>query len=68
MDNETFLDARELASRWGCHVQTLSRLRSRGEGPDFVKVKHPVRVLYRLTDVEKYEQANPHISFKSNGL
>jgi predicted site-specific integrase-resolvase len=45
----------ELADRWRISHRTLERWRWVGEGPAFLKVGG--RVLYRLEDVEAYEQA-----------
>jgi hypothetical protein len=45
----------ELAVRWKISHRTLERWRWTGEGPRFVKLGG--RVVYRLEDVEAYEQA-----------
>ena len=44
----------ELADRWGLSPRTLENWRWRGEGPPFVKIGR--KVVYRLLDVEAYEQ------------
>lgn len=44
----------ELSRRWNISHRTLERWRSIGQGPDFLKLGG--RVLYRLSDVEAYEQ------------
>jgi helix-turn-helix protein len=43
-----------LAKRWSVSVGHLANLRSAGEGPAYLKLGG--RVLYRLADVEIYEQ------------
>jgi len=45
----------ELARRWGLSHRTLERWRWLGEGPAFMKLGG--RVVYRLADVEAFEQA-----------
>ena len=45
----------ELAVRWKISHRTLERWRWTGEGPKFLKVGG--RVVYRLSDIEEYEQA-----------
>lgn len=57
-----YLDALELADRWGLHHQTLARWRRTNKGPEFVKVEHPTRILYKLSDVEAYESLNPNMA------
>ena len=57
-----YLDALELADRWGLHHQTLARWRRTNKGPEFVKVEHPTRILYKLSDVEAYENLNPNMA------
>lgn len=44
----------DLANRWKLSPRTLERWRWQGEGPRFVKLGG--RVVYRLEDVEAYEQ------------
>jgi len=44
----------ELAVRWRISHRTLERWRWTGEGPKFLKVGG--RVVYRLSDIEEYEQ------------
>lgn len=44
----------ELAARWRISHRTLERWRWTGDGPKFLKVGG--RVVYRLADVEEYEQ------------
>ncbi len=52
---ETHLNQLELAVRWGISHRTLELWRWTGEGPKFLKVGG--RVVYRLSDVEEYEQS-----------
>lgn len=47
------LNQRQLAERWRVSEATLERWRSEGIGPQFLKIHG--RVLYRLTDIESYE-------------
>ena len=61
MDKTQFLDAFQLAERWGIHPQTLARWRRKQEGPKFIKAQHPVRILYPIVEVEGYEQQNPFL-------
>jgi len=44
----------ELAVRWRVSHRTLERWRWTGEGPRFIKLGG--RVVYRLSDIEEYEQ------------
>ncbi len=44
----------ELAERWRISPRTLERWRWTGEGPKFLKVGG--RVVYRLADIDQYEQ------------
>ncbi|MCW5716294.1 MAG: helix-turn-helix domain-containing protein [Bauldia sp.] len=49
------INQRELAARWRISPRTLERWRWTGEGPRFVKLGG--RVVYRLADIEDFEQA-----------
>ena len=51
--SEQFLNQARLADRWHISPRTLERWRWKGEGPAFVKIGG--RVVYRLDDVEAYE-------------
>src|SRR5690606_28854390 len=51
----TCINQIQLAARWGISHRTLERWRWTGEGPKFVKLGS--RVVYRLSDVEEYEQS-----------
>jgi len=44
-----------LADRWVCSVARLQRWRTVGEGPPYLKTVG--KVLYRLKDIEAYEEA-----------
>ncbi len=44
----------DLAARWNISPRTLERWRWIGEGPPYLKIGG--RVVYRLEDVERYEQ------------
>jgi len=44
-----------LADRWVCSVARLQRWRTVGEGPQYLKIVG--KVLYRLKDIEAYEEA-----------
>ena len=45
----------ELAARWNISHRTLERWRWTGEGPKFIKLGG--RVIYRLADIEAFEQS-----------
>jgi hypothetical protein len=47
------INQRQLASRWDLSEATLERWRTEGIGPKFLKLQG--RVLYRLIDIEKFE-------------
>lgn len=49
------LNQRNLAQRWHISEATLERWRCEGSGPKFLKLSG--RVLYRLVDIEAYEEA-----------
>jgi hypothetical protein len=49
------LNQSELASRWRVSQRTLEAYRWRGEGPAYLKIRG--RVLYRLADIQGYEDA-----------
>lgn len=44
-----------LAERWYCSIARLQRWRSRKMGPPYVKIGG--RILYRISDIEAYEQS-----------
>src|SRR5690606_27873404 len=50
----TCINQIQLAARWGISHRTLERWRWTGEGPKFVKLGG--RVVYRLSNIEEYEQ------------
>ncbi len=50
------MNAATLAAYWDTSTGQLANLRSRGEGPPYIKLGS--RVLYRREDIEAYEAAN----------
>jgi len=61
----TCMNQLELAVRWGISHRTPERWRWTGEGPKFLKVGG--RVVYRLSDVEEYEQSIVRSSTSDRG-
>jgi len=59
------LSQTELATHWNISPRTLERWRWTGEGPRFVKLGG--RVVYRLSDIEEYEQAMIRSSTPAKG-
>lgn len=55
MNQDQFLKPEELAARWRTTPGTLKTQRYRRRGPAYTKVG--TSVLYKLADVEAYEQA-----------
>lgn len=53
---------KSLATRWDVSEATLERWRTEGIGPRFLKLQG--RVLYRLVDIESYEESCLSISTK----
>jgi hypothetical protein len=53
--SETCLNQIDLARRWRISPRTLERWRWLGEGPQYLKLGG--RVLYRVADIEAYEQS-----------
>jgi hypothetical protein len=50
------LTEKMLADRWVCSVARLQRWRTVGEGPPYLKIVG--KVLYRIKDIEAYEEAS----------
>jgi len=50
----------DLARRWSISPRTLERWRWTGEGPRYIKLVG--RIVYRLEDVETFENARVHDS------
>ncbi len=50
------LTEKMVANRWVCSVARLQRWRTVGEGPPYLKIVG--KVLYRLKDIEAYEEAS----------
>ena len=65
MQTRTCLNQTELAARWTISARTLERWRWTGEGPAFLKIGG--RVVYRLEDVQAYEQARQRHSTAERG-
>ena len=57
------LTQRELAERWRISEATLERWRSEGLGPQYLKLHG--RVLYRLVDIEAYEEVCIRVSARA---
>jgi hypothetical protein len=55
--DEKFLAPDELEARWGAVAGYTSELRSRGDGPRFVRLS-PRVIRYPLSEVRFYELAN----------
>ncbi len=55
---EEHLDSKQLARRWNMSHRTLDRWRWQGKGPRFIKIGG--RVVYRIKDIEEYENARLH--------
>jgi hypothetical protein len=53
--SETCLNQIDLARRWRISPRTLERWRWLGQGPRYLKLGG--RVLYRVADIEAYEQS-----------
>ena len=54
--NRELLTEKMLADRWVCSVARLQRWRTVREGPPYLKIVG--KVLYRLKDIEAYEEAS----------
>lgn len=50
------MNQKQLAERWGMSPKSLERWRCEGVGPRYLKLSS-ARVLYRLDDIEAYEEA-----------
>lgn len=55
MAHTKHLTPKDLAERWSLSVQTLANQRSAGRGPAYLRLSGN-RVVYRLQDIETYEQ------------
>ncbi len=49
------INQKQLAARWDMSEATLERWRSEGIGPQFIKLVG--RVLYRISDIEAFEES-----------
>lgn len=56
--NKNCLTTRELAARWGMSEFTLKDYRAKRKGPPYIKYKHNGRIVYQLTDIERFENEN----------
>ncbi len=65
MQTRTCLNQTELAARWTISARTLERWRWTGEGPAFLKIGG--RVVYRIEDVQAYEQSQQRRSTADRG-
>lgn len=54
----THLNQFELAKRWRMSQRTLERWRWQGIGPTYLKLG--MRIVYRISDVEAFEQRGAH--------
>lgn len=56
MENQNFLNQSDLARRWKLSPRTLERWRWEGFGPPHLKIGG--RILYRMSDVQAYEDGH----------
>jgi len=56
-------DQRDLANRWRLSPRTLERWRWERIGPSFLKIGG--RVVYRLSDIEEFEQSGVRASIET---
>jgi len=57
--NHKWLTPKELAARWGWHVNSLANQRARKQGPKFERIGRAV--LYCRQSVMHYELAHPEV-------
>jgi predicted site-specific integrase-resolvase len=62
---KVFINQIELSRRWSISPRTLERWRWLGEGPAFVKLGG--RVVYRMKEIEDYEQSQSRTSTTDQG-
>jgi hypothetical protein len=53
MTTTTHFDQQQLADRWSLSPKTMERWRVLGTGPKYIRL--PGKVIYRLCDIEAYE-------------
>ncbi len=53
---EHFIDQKNLSHRWGLSERTLERWRFERRGPRYLKLVG--KVIYRVEDIERYEEQN----------
>ena len=58
------LNQKQLAARWHLSEATLERWRTEGIGPKFLKL--PGRVIYRMMEIEAFEESCLTISTKTS--
>lgn len=58
MTDKTFLNQYELSKRWKISPRTLERWRWLGTGPRYHKIGG--RIIYRLEDIEAWEQSRSY--------
>lgn len=63
--DDVFLTADELSERWRLEITTLANMRSRGEGPPFLKLPSG-SIRYRLADILACERASTQGFFWQN--
>jgi len=58
------LTTKQLAKRWGLEPQTIRSWRLKGYGPQYVRLgdRKRGRVVYRLEDIQAWEQARTFTS------
>jgi hypothetical protein len=56
MQQEVLINQRTLSDRWSVSERTLERWRWRGHGPRYIKLGN--RVMYKLEDIEDYENVH----------
>lgn len=62
---KVFINQIELSRRWSISPRTLERWRWLGEGPAFVKLGG--RVVYRMKEIEQFEEAQARTSTTDQG-
>lgn len=62
------LTSNELADRWDYHPAHIRRLRSQGRGPRYYKLgtHRNASVIYKMSDVLKYEKSHLDIEIAVN--
>ena len=65
MDSQDFkfITSNELATRWRCSLESVTRWRREGKDPPFYKING--NILYKMADIEAMEQARKQSTTKS---